>query len=158
MEVLENDTTLDVSIYKIEQHKNAESPYEGHFIHSEVEVSEVVKKVKFYKGDVVVYTGQEKDRYIVETLEPHAPDSFFTWNFMDGILSQKEYFSSYVFEDLAAEILKKDRKLRKAFEKKKEDDKEFKENARAQLRFIYEHSPHYEQQYMHYPVARITKN
>ena len=83
------------------------------------------------------------------------PIQFFAWNFMDGILMAKEYFSSYVFEDLAVEILKKNSKLKKAFEEKKKDDKEFADNARAQLRYIYERSPHFEKQYMHYPIVRM---
>jgi hypothetical protein len=33
---------------------------------------------------------QEANRFIMEVLEPQAPDSYFTWNFFDGILGQKE--------------------------------------------------------------------
>jgi len=51
----------------------------------------------------------------VETLEPTAPDAFFAWNFFDGILSQKEYYSDYVFEDVAADLLRNDAALRKVF-------------------------------------------
>jgi hypothetical protein len=155
MTKLQNDTTIEVTVYKIDNYKSPERPYEGHFLHSGVEVTGEKREMSFRKGDFLIHTGQDKDRYIVETLEPQAPDSFFAWNFMDGVLMSKEYFSSYVFEDLAVEILKKDKKLKKAFEKKKEEDSEFAGNARAQLRYIYERSPHYEQQYMHYPVVRI---
>ena len=42
----------------------------------------------------------------METLEPTATDSFFNWNFFDGILQQKEGFSPYVFQDIATELLK----------------------------------------------------
>ena len=39
------------------------------------------------------------------TFEPEAADSWFSWNFFDAVLQRKEYFSSYVFEDLAADLL-----------------------------------------------------
>ena len=62
--------------------------------------------VKFYAGDYVVYTNQALNRYIVETLEPQGVDSFFAWNFFDSVLGEKEYYSDYVFEDIAADMLK----------------------------------------------------
>ena len=46
-------------------------------------------------------------RYLVETLEPQATDSFFAWGFFDSILQQKEHYSDYVFEDVAADFLTK---------------------------------------------------
>ena len=64
------------------------------------------------------------------------PDSYFSWNFFDSYLQQKEYFSSYVFEDKALEILAKDKELKNDL-KRKASDKEFRENAYAQLHFIY---------------------
>jgi hypothetical protein len=152
---LESDTILEVVQYKIDNYESRKSPYEGHYLHYNVEVTPVEKEMLVRKGDYIINTGQDKDRYLIETLEPHAPDSYFAWNFMDGILGMKEYFSSYVFEERAEELLKKDRKLRREFEKKKNEDEEFSNDARAQLRFIYERSPHYEQQYMHYPILRI---
>ena len=63
-------------------------------------------------------TDQPAVRFILETLEPQAPDSYFAWNFFDGILMQKEYFDGYVFEDTAAELLRKDPALQKALEAK----------------------------------------
>jgi hypothetical protein len=69
--------------------------------------------VKFYAGDYVVYTNQALNRYIVETLEPQGVDSFFAWNFFDSVLGEKEYFSDYVFEDVAAALLKNDPELKK---------------------------------------------
>jgi hypothetical protein len=60
----------------------------------------------------VVYTNQAINRYIVETLEPQGVDSFFAWNFFDSMLGEKEYFSDYVFEDKAADLLKKDPALK----------------------------------------------
>jgi predicted Zn-dependent protease len=50
---------------------------------------------------------------LLKRLEPQGVDSFFAWNFFDSMLGQKEYFSDYVFEDVAAQMLKTDPALRK---------------------------------------------
>jgi hypothetical protein len=155
---LARDTTIPVSLYRIKKHETVKNPYEGHYLHYNVEIEEEMKNWTFHEGDYIVYVNQPINRYIVETLEPQAPDSFFAWNFFDGILMQKEYFSSYVFEDLAAEMLKKDEELRKALESKRNEDEDFAKNARAQLNFIYQRSPYYEPTFQLYPVGRIIKS
>jgi len=157
VKALEQDTTLEVEMYYVRDYETVERPYEGHYLHSKVEVEKQRMKWRFYAGDLVVYTNQPTNRYIIETLEPHAPDSFFAWNFFDGILMQKEYFSSYVFEDLAAELLRKNPELKAALEAKRAEDEEFAQSARAQLNFVYQRSPYYEPTVQLYPVARITK-
>jgi hypothetical protein len=67
----------------------------------------------------VVYTNQALNRFIVETLEPKGVDSYFAWNFFDSILSAKEGYSPYVFEDVAADYLKKNPQARKQLDEAK---------------------------------------
>ncbi|MFD2514866.1 M14 family metallopeptidase, partial [Pontibacter locisalis] len=143
MQQLKKDTTLNVETYYITDYKTSPRPYEGHYLHSDVKVEKRMMPRQFLKGDYVVYLNQPANRFLVETLEPQAVDSYFAWNFFDSILMQKEYFSSYVFEDLAAEYLKKDPELRKRLEERKKQDPEFAKNARAQLDFVYRNTPHY---------------
>ena len=152
---LTQNITESVSMYRIGKFKTTETAYEGHYLHSEVEVEKENKQWRYYKGDYVVYLDQASNRYIMETLEPQGPDSFFSWNFFDGILMQKEYFSAYVFEDLAAQILKDNPALRTALEEKKKADPKLEASAYDQLMFVYKHSPHYEPTHMLYPVARV---
>jgi hypothetical protein len=104
-----------------------------------------------------VATDQIGIRYLLETLEPEANDSFFNWNFFDVILQQKEGFSPYVFEDVAIKMLQNDPKLKEAFELKKENEQEFADNWYAQLNWIYMRSEHYESAHMQYPLYRILK-
>ncbi|NQY06847.1 MAG: hypothetical protein HRT68_11840, partial [Flavobacteriaceae bacterium] len=92
--------------------------------------------------------------YLIETLEPVGPDSFFNWNYFDSILQQKEHFSPYVFEDTAKKILEENEDLKNEFEKMKENES-FANNWYAQLNWIYEHSHHYEKAYLQYPVYRL---
>jgi len=155
VERLESDMEANFEMYYIEKLETVSSAYEGHYLHYDLELDVVNKQWRYNKGDYIVYTGQDADRYIVECLEPQAADSYFAWNFFDGILAQKEYFSSYVFEEIASELLANDATLKKKFEEKKSTDRKFAENARAQLNFIYKRSPHYEQTHKLYPVARI---
>jgi len=154
VERIDTEKTMNVQSYFIENYKDQKA-YEGHYLHYDIEISQKSVNLKVYEGDYIVYTDQTSNNYIMATLEPQHPDSFFAWNFTDGILMQKEHFSPYVFEDLAASILKKDVGLKAAFESKKRSDTEFAENAKAQLNWIYERSPYYEEGYKRYPVARI---
>lgn len=153
---LENDTTINVERYRIEKLNTSTSPYEGHYPHSNVEVSVEKRNVDFRAGDYIFHINQSGGRYLVETLEPEAPDSFFSWNFFDTILQQKEYFSPYVFEDVAWLLLEENPSLKEEFDQKKKEDKEFAGSWYAQLDFIYKHSPYYEEAHMQYPVYRLV--
>lgn len=157
MQQLDHDTETEVESYRIADYKTSRSPYEGHYPHNNTQVIKTVRKVQLHKGDYIVNTSQPGVKYLLETLEPQAIDSYFNWNFFDAILQQKEYFSAYVFEDTAAKLLKDDAKLRAAFEKKKLEDKSFADSAEAQLDWIYTNSVYYEKTHMEYPVYRVMK-
>jgi hypothetical protein len=158
MRRLAHDTTLDLQMYYIGDYKTPQRPYEGHYLHSNVKLNTVDMPVKYYAGDYVVYTNQPLNRYIVETLEPQGVDSFFSWNFFDSVLGEKEYFSDYVFEDVAAELLKKDPELRKKLDDEKLKDPKLANSAGAQLNFVYRNSPYFEKTYLRYPVGRLLTN
>ncbi len=155
---LQKDTQIDVESYYITDYKTVSTPFEGHYLHSSVKVSPVKQALQFYEGDYVVYTNQSVNRYIIETLEPQAMDSFFNWNFFDAILGMKEHFSAYVFEDTAAELLKKNPELKKKLDAQKTKDSSLSKNAEAQLDFIYKNSDYYEQTHSRYPVARLLND
>ncbi|MCC9136184.1 M14 family metallopeptidase [Pontibacter silvestris] len=155
---LGRDTTLTLDTYYITDYKTGQHPYEGHYLHSDVQLRTQEMLRQFFKGDYVVYLNQEANRFLMETLEPQATDSYFNWNFFDSILMQKEYFSSYVFEDLAAEILKNNPDLLQRLEEEKKKDPKLAKNARAQLDFVYHNSPHYEYTHMMYPIGRLMQD
>ncbi len=153
---LKSDSIFAVESYKIEDYKTRQQAYEGHYPHYNVSVSLKTEKLTFKKGDYVIKTNQPSLRYIIETLEPQAPDSFFNWNFFDAILQQKEGFSPYVWEDKALELLNNNEKLRIAFNAKKQSDKAFTNNWYAQLDWIHKQSEYYEKAHLQYPVYRVT--
>jgi hypothetical protein len=153
---LEKDTIIQVEMYRVESYDSSKTPYEGHFNHSNVKVSTEIRSKQYYRGDFIIYTDQKAVKFLVETVEPQAPDSYFCWNFFDGVLAQKEYFSDYVFEDLAAEYLNKNAGLRAKLEQKKAADATFASDGRAQLDFVYKNSPWYESTHRLYPVGRLV--
>jgi len=154
---IKTDTIITVEAYQIEDYQTVKKPFEGHYLHYNTNVSKSFKKVTFFKGDLIVHTQQSGIRYLMETLEPEASDSFFNWNFFDTILRKKEGFSPYVFEDLAIEILNKNPKLKSDFEQLKKQDQKFANNWYAQLDYIYKHSKYADKAFMQYPIYRILK-
>ena len=152
---LKNDTTFTVESYKIANYETRKSPYEGHYAHYNTKVKSSAEKLSFKKGDYLISTDQKALRYLLETLEPTAPDSFFNWNFFDTILQQKEGFSPYVWEDKAQQFLKENPKLQIEYNVKISYDEDFANNWYAQLDWIYKQSKHYEKSHIQYPVYRL---
>jgi hypothetical protein len=152
---IENDTTITVESYKIDDYKTRKSAYEGHYPHFKTKVKSTDEKVKFRKGDYFISTNQKAIRYLIETLEPTAPDSFFNWNFFDTILQQKEGFSPYVWEDKAEMLLRTNPKLQIEYNVKISYDEAFANNWYAQLDWLHKHSKNYEKAHLQYPVYRI---
>ncbi|MGB1103115.1 MAG: M14 family zinc carboxypeptidase [Crocinitomicaceae bacterium] len=153
---LNQDTVMEVDGYYINDYATVGNPYEGHYLHSNIDVDRVTKPIAYTKGDFIVSTKTLAKRFVVETLEPHAPDSYFAWNYFDAILQQKEWFSGYVFEDEAAEMLKNNKELKKTFEEKKKTDSDFARSDFAQLYYLYKHSNHYERSANFYPITRLN--
>lgn len=154
---VKKDTTIDVDSYMIKAYNN-DRLFEGQPYHSTVDLELISNSVHLSKGDYVIPTRQKRMRYIIETLEPKAKDSFFRWNFFDQILQRKEYFSDYLFEPLASQILEENNDLRKAFKQKIQTDQTFANSPYKRLEYIYENSPYAEPGYLVYPVKRAELN
>ena len=155
MQRLKHDTTLNVQAYYFADYKTSPRPYEGHYLHTGVQLRPEQQTIKYLTGDYVVYANQPANRYIVETLEPQGVDSFFAWGFFDSMLGQKEHYSDYVFEDIAADYLKARPELKKQLESEKATNAKLAGSAQAQLEWVYRHSEYYEPTYLRYPVGRL---
>ncbi len=149
-----NDTILTVDVQHINSFETRKMAYEGHYLHYNTTLKKTQKTVLFKKGDIYISTQQKGIRYLIETLEAEATDSFFNWNFFDTILQQKEGFSAYVFEDIAAQFLKDNPIIKTALEEKIKTDKNFSKNTYAQLHYIYKQTPHYEESHMKLPIYK----
>lgn len=155
MTQLKKDTLIEVEFYKIEDYKTMPRQYEMHHLNSEVKLTSATGKLKFSKGDWYIPLNQVANRFLIETLEPRGEDSYFAWNYFDAILGQKEGYSAYAFEDIAAEYLRTNVDLKSRLEQRKVTDTVFAKDGRAQLNFVYQNSPWFETALMQYPVYRI---
>jgi zinc carboxypeptidase len=154
MKQLVDDSTISVEAYHIVDYKSFPKPYEKHHKNTDVKISASVQQIKFLKGDYIISTNQSNKRFLVEMLEPTGDDSYFSWNFFDAILQQKEGYSDYRWEDVAADYLKNHPELKTKLEEKKKSDSVFAQKASAQLEFVYKNSPYYEASHLRYPVYR----
>lgn len=155
MRVLSKDTTIEVAVYHIDDYKTMPRPYEMHHLNSEVKLSTTKQTLHFRKGDYYVPMNQPANRFLAEVLEPQGDDSYFAWNYFDGVLARKEWFSAYAFEDIAAQYLNEHAALKKQLDTKKAADTVFAKSASAQLEFVYKNSPFFEPDYLRYPVYRV---
>ena len=153
----EKDTSLTVEVYRIKDYKTRTNSYEGHYPHYDVELESRRQKVNIREGDLFIPIKQKAAKYLMGTLEPQAPDSFFNWNFFDSILQQKEGFSPYVFEEVAREFLDDYPEIEEEFLQKKKDDREFAVNWYAQLDWIHKKSEYYERSHLRYPIFRVNR-
>jgi len=154
MDRMKSDTTIFVYGYYLNDLNTSKSAYEGHFLHRSVSARRDSMNIHFFEGDYIVPVNQHAIRYIIETLEPQSEDSFFAWNFFDGVLQQKEWFSDYVFEEKAKEILINDTELKAKFDEALKTDPDLEEHW-MQLNWIFRNSPHFEASAFRYPVYSI---
>ena len=153
MQELTQDSTIQVISSRILSYETNKEPYEKHYLHYNTTTVADTISWTFRKGDYLIPMGTDKDRFILEMLEPEGPDSYFNWNFFDAVLQQKEWYSDYVFEDRAAELLEKDAGLKADFELMKQSKDSI--TPQEQLSWIYKNSPHYEKEYNRLPVFKV---
>jgi hypothetical protein len=156
MNQLKKDTVIEAEVYKIDDYKTSPRQYEMHHLNSDVKISSSVQKINFRKGDWYIPMNQVANRFLIETLEPQAEDSYFAWNFFDAVLGQKEGYSGYSFEDIAADYLKNHPEMKIKLNERRTADTAFAKNANTQLNFVYQNSPYFEPDYLRYPVFRIV--
>lgn len=149
----ENDTIIQISQERLSEFTSYGKPYEGHFYHNEVKSKEELVEQHFKKGDVLIPTNQYQRNFLLSIFISRAEDSYFRWNFFDSYLQQKEYFSPYVFEEKAVEILKEKPRIKEQLELMKASDKSFRESQWDQLYFIYKNSDLFEESYYLLPIG-----
>ena len=152
MEIIERDTIIELEQFQIEDYQSTKVPYEGHFLHTETSSKLISGIVQLKKGDVRILLNQTRRNFIMSVLVPSAEDSYFNWNFYDSYLQQKEYFSPYVFEEKALELLEENPSLKREFNAEREKSEVFRNSQWLQLKFIYSRSPYFEPTFQKIPV------
>ncbi|MCB0279243.1 MAG: hypothetical protein KDD94_07065 [Calditrichaeota bacterium] len=156
MEELKSDKEYKVEMYRFDNAKWANRPYEGHFMLNDFDLKTETVRRRFRAGDYMIPMNQVANSYIMEALEPKAVDSFAAWGFFSTLFQQKEYFDPYIFVNKIDAIFKADPQLKKDFEEKAKSDPDFAKNPYLRFNYIYQRSPYYEKHtYLLYPIARL---
>lgn len=149
---------IKVNSYRFTNVKFNNKPYEGRLRINELEINSYQKEESFPKGSIIVPMDQKRARVIAHILEPESPDSFVKWGFFNAIFEQKEYAELYVMEKKAREMLKNDSVLKKKFEQKKKNDKNFANSPWAISNWFYKQTPYWDEKKNNYPVGKIHDN
>ncbi|MFL6676412.1 MAG: M14 family zinc carboxypeptidase [Massilia sp.] len=156
MERVDSERAVEVSYYHIDSVGSRPHAYEGHMFHDDVRVEKRRAQVTLRAGDYIVPLDQDNARYVVETLEPQAHDSFFRWGFFNSVLEKKEAYSDYVFEDHAEELLRDEPALAAKFEAWKKANPALVKNQEAVLDFVFANCERYrEPEWRRYPVFML---
>ena len=156
MERVTEDRLQDVAYYHVVSVSSRPNAYEGHMFHDDVQLEKRRASVQLRAGDVIVPLDQDRARYVVETLEPLAHDSFFRWGFFNSVLEKKEAYSDYVFEDEAEQLLRDEPALAARFAEWKAANPALLSNQEAVLDFIFANCDKYrEPEWRRYPVFMV---
>ena len=75
-----------VKLYKVIKIESLKSPYQGHFLHTNIDYEEVEKEVDVPKGSFFITLTQPLSRLVAYLLEPQSRDGYVAWNFFDRIM------------------------------------------------------------------------
>lgn len=152
MTTISKPSTQKLQQYQFSEPKFGSADYEGHQ-RVNATVSSHTIEATLPTGTVRIDTEQPLGDLAILLLEPQSPDSLFQWGFFNPIFTRTEYIENYAVEPLAAQMLKQDPKLQAAFDEALKDEA-FAADAKARLRWFYQRSPYYDNEYQKYPVLR----
>lgn len=156
---LTQPATLWCEAYRVTSFQTRATPFEGRHLHEEVTVEVEAIEVHARAGDWLVPVDQPRARYVVETLEPEASDSFFRWGFFDSVLQKKEAFSDYAFEDVAEQLLETEPGLRAKFDAWKIANPKLLSDPQEVLGFIFLSCQRYrEPELRRVPIFRVVES
>jgi hypothetical protein len=113
-----------------------------------------VEKHDIGMGGLYVPIAQPKARLVMALLEPQAPDALAAWGEFNNAFERKEYMEDYVAEEVARDMLARDKKLKAAFDQRLKDDPEFAKDPQARLQFFSRLHSSWDDRYNLYPVFR----
>lgn len=149
---LHQETEMKLQQYQLSEPIFRSKDYEGRQT-VKTQVSLKTVEAQLARGTVKIDTHQPLGDLAILLLEPQSPDSLLQWGFFNPIFTRTEYIENYAVEPLAAKMLKDDPKLQLQFDKALKNEA-FAADPKARLRWFYERSPYYDDQYQKYPVLR----
>ncbi|MGC0118488.1 peptidase M14 [Pseudoalteromonas sp. JC28] len=141
-----------VSQATVKDYKFDTAPFEGRFrVNATFDIKELSDKVDL-SGWYKVATAQKSGELVTHLLHPEAPDSFFAWGEFNTIFQRTEYVENYALEPFARKMLKQNPAMALAFDKKIREDKQFANDPKARMEWLYARTPFYDKAYLKYPV------
>ena len=150
---LEAPTQVSAEQYKLTNPEFGDKDYEGRQ-RVKTTVTKTFVTETLPAGTVKIDTKQPLGDLAILLLEPQSPDSLLQWGLFNPIFTRTEYIEDYAVEPMAAQMLANDPELKAEFEAKLEQDEAFKADPKARLRWFYERSPYFDNEYQVYPVLR----
>ena len=92
MKNIENDTVMNLGVYRVVKFSPSKKPYEGHFGLKNIKVQRDKELVQLKKGDWMLNSNQDAALYIHSVLQPELEDAFLSWNFLTVIYSKRNIF------------------------------------------------------------------
>jgi murein tripeptide amidase MpaA len=147
-------TGVRANIFRAKDVKFSAAPFEGR-MRAQLDGAWTEQTVDIESGALFVPITQKLARLVAALLEPRAPDSFAAWGFFNGCFEQKEQMEPYVAEQIAAQMLAADPKLRAEFTAKLEADPYFAASPGDRLEFFLRRHVSWDERYNLYPVVRV---
>jgi hypothetical protein len=153
--VLEKPMTLEVGTYRASNPQPAPRTFQGRTrLTATIDRKSETREIP--AGSLYVPLDTDLAPLAVWILEPEGGDSLFSWGEMSAAFEQKEWIDLRVLDPIAAEMLKKDPKLRAEWEEKLKDPK-FEASSRARIEFFYRRTPYWDDTVGLLPVYRLEK-
>jgi hypothetical protein len=152
LEVLEEDITLEVVNYRINDFAIDNSNREGRATAVGTPVPEL--STRTYKmNDVKVLTDQPLGTLAVALLEPSGEGSFFYWGFFNSQFIQAEYGENYVMVPIAEMLLEEYPEVSDAWELYKSGNPDYAEDPSGVIDFFFSKTAFSDSEAYLYPVG-----
>ncbi len=155
IDTLKSETQLSVQTYRLSDVKWEREPNDGRVPVDSFTIATETTPITYPIGTYVITTRQRSARLIIHLLEPKSTDSLIRWGFFATIYDPKEYFESYVMENVAREMMASDPGLKTEFEATLAADSAFRSNPRERLDFFYKRSKYWDNSVGLYPIAKV---
>jgi hypothetical protein len=149
---IEKSQTLNLEVFRASKTQLSANSVEGHQ-NLVVEGEWKKEDVEIPAHSVFIPMNQDKGRLLLQMFEPLSLDSLLWWGYFNRAFEAKEYMENYVAEDVATEMLKKS-EIKKEFETKLRNDKEFANSPGKRFEFFYKKHPSWDVRFNRYPVFR----
>ncbi len=152
---IQNDTSVNVRMYRLEDVEFASRPFEGAFRVQDFTPDTLKREYRFPAHSVFVPLDQKYAKVILHLLDPAAPSSLLKWGFFNAVFEQKEYAEIYVMEQMVPQMLEDQPELKTEFEAWMKANPELEGQQWQIMNWFYQHTPYWDDKKDLYPVGFV---